>query len=176
MSYQNGTATSIADLFTKLNTFAAANGWTVDYSASDRLFLTRSGASDSVSVAFRWASSSPTCAGIYQHTAFINSSTDPGSHTNDSGQGAISGTNATLLTGRNVPLTNGSMQYWFFESDYYIYVVAETASNQVVHFGFGELVQRGSWTGGAFSYGYVAPSGTSASAILTSTTQLLDGL
>lgn len=151
--FETGTATNISDLFSRLATFATTAGWTNDHSASDRLFLTRSG----VSVAFRWSTTSPTCAGVYQHTAFVNSSTDPGNHTNDSGQGAISGTNATLLGGRHVQLVNSSMAYWFFESDVsganYLHCVAEIAPLQYVHFGFGALQKLGTWTGGEYSYG-----------------------
>lgn len=174
MSYETGTATNIADLFARLNTFASANGWTINHSASDRLFLTRSG----VSVAFRWSTTSPTCAGVYQHTAFVNSSTDPGNHTNDSGQGAISGADATLLTGRHVPLVDASMRYWFFESDTYLHAVAEVASLQVVHFGFGQLVKKGTWTGGAYSYGQRndPAGGTTDGAIRALSSALLDGL
>lgn len=173
MSYEAGTATNIADLFSKLNTFAAANGWTIDHSASDRLFLTRSG----VSVAFRWSTTSPTCAAVYQHTAFVSSGTDPGNHTNDSGQGAISGTDATLLTGRNVLLTNGSMRYWFFESDTYIHCVTELTPLNVRHFGFGALVKKGTWTGGEYAYGHRddPAGGTGDGALRVLSSQLLDG-
>lgn len=173
MSYETGTATNIADLFARLATFAGANGWTVDHSATDRLFLTRS----TVSVAFRWASSSPTCAAVYQHTAFVNSSTDPGNHTNDSGQGAISGTDATLLGGRHVVLTNGAMRYWLFESDTYIHAVAELQPQVFAHFGFGLLNKRGTFTGGEYSYGHrhvsTAASGVPLDPLSSS---LLDGL
>jgi hypothetical protein len=175
MAYETGTATNIGDLFARLNTFASANGWTIDHSASDRLFLTRS----TVSVAFRWSTTSPTCAAIYQHTAFVNSATDPGNHTNDSGQGNISGTNATLLTGRHVPFVDSSMRYWFFESDFYIHAVAEAVGTlSFTHFGFGLLDKRGTWTGGEYSYGWrIDPAGgTGDSAVRAVSTHLLDGL
>lgn len=158
--FQVGTASSIADLFSQLNTFAASAGWTVDHSASDRLFLTRTVGGVTCSVAFLWSTSSPTCAAIYQHTAFISSGTAPGSHTNDSGQGFVGTiTNANLLTGRNVFLANSAMSYWFFEDDSlspasHIYVVATTAPDQYAHFGFGSLIKLGTWTGGAFAYGH----------------------
>lgn len=175
MSYEAGTATNIADLFTKLSTFAVANGWTQDHAASDRLFLTRS----TCSVAFRWSTTTPTCAGVYQHTAFISSGTDPGNHTNDSGQGNISGTNATLLTGRHVPLVDSTMRYWFFEFDTYLHIVAEGAGTlTAAHFGFGILDKRGTWTGGEYAYGWrIDPAGgTGDSAIRSASTHLLDGL
>ena len=171
--FETGISTSITDLFqTKLATFAVAAGWTNNHSASDRLFLTRSDGSESCSVAFRWASASPTCAGIYQHTAFVSSGTDPGNHTNDSGQGSISGTDSVIDDGRHVPLTNGTQNYWFFESDYYLHCVVETASLRYVHFGFGILNKTGTWTGGAYSYGYRHVS----TALDTGGAYLLDGL
>lgn len=147
--YENAQFSTIADLFTKLNTFASANGWTVNHSATDRLFLTKG----SCSVAFRWSSSSPTCVGIYQHTAFVSSGTDPGNHTNDSGQGAVSGTDATLLTGRRALIPNTGGQYWFFEDDTYLHIVVENSPQVYTHFGFGILLKAGTWTGGAYSYG-----------------------
>lgn len=175
--YETGTATSISDLFSKLNTFATTAGWTIDHSASDRLFLTRTVSGNTCSVAFRWSTTSPTCAAIYQHTAFISSGTDPGNHTNDSGQGAISGTDATLLTGRNVLLPNGTMPYWFFEDDNYLHIVVEAATQQYRHFGFGVLVKSGTWTGGAYSYGWRNGStGTSDLAVTETASHLLDGL
>lgn len=154
MAYENSTATSIADLFSRLSTFAVANGWTEDYAASDRLFLTKG----SVSVAFRWASSGPTGAGIYQHTAFVNSSTDPGNHTNDSGVGAIGSTNAAIAAGRFCSINNAGVQYWFFEDDdgTDIKVVVENngvGGKDFRHFGFGSIDKLGTWTGGAYAYG-----------------------
>lgn len=175
MAYQNAQFTNVADLMGQLETFAVANGWTSDYSASDRLFLTKS----TCSVAFRWASSSPTGIAIYQHTAFINSATDPGNHTNDSGQGAISSSDATLMgtSSRSCPVPNTGGQYWFFEDDTYIHVVVETSAQQFSHFGFGILTKFGTWTGGEYSYGWKLDNtiGTGANATLTGNTFLLDG-
>ncbi len=171
MGYENATATNIADLFTKLSTFAVANGWTQDHAAADRLFLTKS----TVSVAFRWDAATPTCAGVYQHTAFIAAGTAPGNHTNDSGQGQVSGTDATLLTGRRVTLVNSTMQYWFFEEDTYIHIVVETSVGTVYrHFGFGLLDKFGTWTGGEYSYAGRTTGATNPQAS-TAYTELLDG-
>lgn len=177
MAYETGVATSIADLFDKLSTFATANVWTEDHSDVDRLFLTKS----TCSVAFRWSTTSPTLAAIYQHTAFISGATDPGNHTNDSGNGIISGVNATLATGRHVPLLNSNMRYWFFEDDTYVYVTAEVGgvgSLNFRHFGFGILEKVGTWTGGAFAFGQRddAAPGAGDAAIQEDTCAFLDGL
>lgn len=166
-------ASNIADLFTKLSTFAVAAGWTQDYAASDRLFLHKG----SCYVAFRWAASSPTGAGIYQALGFINSGTDPGSHTNDSGQGAISGTNATIMAGRSVPLVNSTMPYWFFtDGSNYVHVVVQVAGGDFRHFGFGSLDKIGTWTGGEYSYGHLVTVTTGTRAINGDSTVILDAL
>lgn len=171
--YETSQATNIADLFGKLYTFATANGWTGDENGATVVALTKG----TCSVAFRWASSSPTCAGVYQHLTYTSSATDPGNHTNDSGQGSVSGTDATLLAGRHVVLPNSSMQYWFFEDDTYIHVVVETATGRFAHFGFGILDKLGTWTGGAYSYGnrHDQLGGTSDLAVRPLLSYLLDG-
>lgn len=171
---ETGTASNIADLFSKLSTFAVTAGWTQDYSASDRLFLHKG----SCYVAFRWASSSPTAAGIYQALGFINSATAPGSHTDDSGSGVISGTDATIKTGRHVPLVNSSMAYWFFTSGTkdYVHAVVQVAGGDYRHFGFGNLDKQGSWTGGEYAYGHlVSPTAGSSRQTFSDATTLLDG-
>lgn len=172
--YETGTATSISDLLSKLGTFAGTAGWTVDQSTSTILALTRSG----VSVQLQCAASSPTCVGIYQSTAFINTSTAPGQHTNDSGQGFVGTINDTnLLTGRNCLLPNSTMTYWAFEDDNYLHVVVEAATQQFRHFGFGALTKSGSWTGGEYSYGWRNnSSGNTNLGDAETISHLLDGL
>jgi len=170
MAFETGTATTVADLFSKLNTFASGIGWTINHSASDRLFLTKG----TCSVAFRWASASPPGAGIYHHTAFLNSGTDPGNHTNDSGQGIVTGVAATLLTGRSVPMINTPFLYWFFAGTDHINIVVEVGSLQVRHFGFGQLTKFGTWTGGSYAFGWRHPG--VATATDHQATYMLDGL
>lgn len=173
MGYLTGTATSIADLFTQLSTFATdpLQGWTQNYAASDRLFLSK----NNVYVSFRWANSSPVHVGIYQALGFINNTTDPGNHTNDSGQGAIGSTDAIIDDGRHVRLVNSSMRYWFFEDDNYIHVVAESSTNVFRHFGFGELAKLGTWTGGEYAYGLRVLTANDAVATTDTVTAGLDG-
>lgn len=148
MSYETAQFTSVQDVMNKLSTFAQANGWTQDEASSGRLALTRS----TVSVAFRWATTTPTCIGIFNHTTWVTA-TDPGNHTGDSGQGVISGTNATILTGRHCLIPDSGGTYWFFESDTYLHVVIEYADQSYNHFGFGQMVKIGTWTGGDYAYG-----------------------
>ncbi len=175
MAYSNGTSTTMQNLFDNLSTFAVANGWTQDHAAAGRLFLTKS----TCSVAFRWSTTTPTVAAVYQHTAFIAAGTDPGNHTLDSGQGAISGTDATLAADRRVDLPNTTMQHWFFEGDDYIHVVVEASAGVAYrHFGFGILDKFGTWTGGAYSYGqrHSNDGGTGTLAVRADSASLMDGL
>lgn len=189
VNFSTGTATSVSDMMTKLSTFAVANGWTQDYAASDRLFLHSRVVPDMarVYVAFRWASSIPVNVAIYHALGFTTSSTDPGNHTNDSGQGVISGVDATIPNGRHVPLVNGSMTYWFFEqhdsaANYNdrLNVVVKVATNDYRHFGCGGLNKTGvGWTGGEFAYGWRwndASSDVDDLAIRADSNMLLDGL
>ena len=164
MAYENSQATDIQDLFDKLSTFAVANGWTEDHAASGRLFLSKS----TVYVAFRWDTASPANVGIYHALGFINSSTDPGNHTDDSGNGEITGTNANLDDSRFVDLVDSTMQYWFFEDDTYIHVAVETAAGvSFRHFGFGIGSKFGTFTGGEYCYGQRHGTSGTAKALRT---------
>jgi hypothetical protein len=180
VAYESSTASSISDLFDKLATFATANGWTKNEPAgltTDRLCLSKSG----VFVNFRWATTSPTAVGIYHALGYTTSATNPGNHTSDSGNGFYSATtvtNANILSSRYALVTNGSMTYWFFENDSspaYIHVVVTTGALQYSHFGFGELIKQGTWTGGEYAYGhYYNTAGTNVQLAETSSF-LLDG-
>lgn len=185
MAFQTGQATSIADLFSKLSTFAVANGWTQDHSAADRLFLSKVGSDDSVYVAFWWNTGTPLNVGIYQGNTFGGSGNAPGNSAHvDSGNGfTTAGTpsNTDFDDERYVALDDDTNTYWFFEDDDYIHVVVQrtTVSPEIfVHFGFGVLTKFDDWTGGAYVYGwrYDPAGGSSTSAIRTASTHLLDGL
>ena len=177
MAYSIGTATNIGDLFTKLSSFAQAQGWTEDYAASDRLFLHKS----TVYVAYRWDSGAPLNVGIYHALGFTSSGTAPGSHTDDSGQGAVSGTDATIAAARSVLLVNSSMAYWFMAGTTYLHVVVRLATNDYRHFGCGILNPKigDAWTGGEYCYGWrwnAASSDVSNLAVRTDSSMLLDAL
>jgi len=149
MANSFGTFTSVSDFFSKLSTFATTNGWTQNHSASDRLFLTNG----TVSVAFRWATSSPTVAAIYHHLGFIDPGIDPGNHTDDSGNGEISSSDALLDDQRHVKITDSGGNYWFFEDATYIHAAIEYQTGYFSHLGFGILTKLGSYTGGEYCYG-----------------------
>jgi hypothetical protein len=174
MAFETAQASSIQDLMDKLSTFATANGWTEDHAAAGRLFLSKS----TVFVSFRWSTTSPTVVGIYHALGFISSGTDPGNHTDDSGQGIVSGTDGTIATGRCVPIPNSTVTYWFFEDDTYIHVVVQASAGDFRHFGFGIVDKEGTWTGGEYAYGwrFSSAGGTSELAVRGDSTMLLDGI
>lgn len=168
MAYETGSASDIADLFSKLHTFATSTvstTWTSDENDTGNgvLAISKTTGSTECYVQFWWdEAGSPEAVGIYQSLGFINTSTDPGSHTDDSGNGyntSGSPTNSNYRTERHVDLgSDGPFpSYHFFEDDdattYYIHVVVEIETDVYRHFGFGILNKRGTWTGGEYCYG-----------------------
>ena len=156
MAFETGTATSLADLIAKLFTFAVAQGWTQDEQvpASGKAALHKG----NVFVSFQWDTSTPLHLGMYQALGFTGGNS-PGNHPNDSGQGLIGTTNSTLDDTPGVlNLGDGAfVSYFFFTgsgTEEYIHVVVELNDLTFRHFGFGEIVKFGSWTGGEYMYGH----------------------
>lgn len=182
MAYETGTATSLADLLSKLNTFAAANGWTVDE------FDTVGGdwalSKGTVFVSARWNVATPLELSIHQALAFSGTGTLPGNHTDDSGNGfntTSSHTNTDLDNERHVThIGNGPfLAYHFFEKDSgpaYLHVSVEVSAGSWRHFGFGTMEKVGTWTGGEYAYGQVMSTSLLHTAVLVSESYLLDGL
>lgn len=173
----------MSDFATKLDAFATANGWTQDEfnAGTGRFALSRTDGNDDVYVSFRWDTSTPQTLAIYNALGWT-SSTDPGNHPSDSGNGVISGSQASLGGGRGLFLDN-MVQWWGFEDSsdsapYIHFVVEIDASGPVyIHGGFGVLDKIGDWTGGAYAYGYRHISGVgSGVAVHQDTSVLLDGL
>lgn len=176
MSYINEQVTSLQDFVTKLNTFLTGTpGWTQDHldTGNGKWAIHKS----TVYVSFRWDTATPNHLGIYHALGFIGTGTDPGNHTDDSGNGAISGTDATIDNARNAAISNTPIQYWCFEDDTYAHVVVEVAADTYVHLGFGIMDQLGDWTGGEYCYGSKIYTPNSANVgIRGSNSFLLDGL
>jgi len=180
--YEIGTATSLDDLIrTKLRNFATATlGYTDDEgtSAAGRQYLSRSGGGLSLFFSCRFDTGTPQNLGLYQALGYINAGTQPGNHTSDSGNGIVTSTNATFVTGRSVVLANTSMNYWFFgdgAASNYVHVVVEPTpgSGSFRHFGFGLLGKVGTWTGGEYCYGHRTAT---AGSVNVNNSYLLDGL
>lgn len=176
MAFINETLSSMSDFATKLDAFAVANGWTQDEfnAGTGRFALSKS----TVFVSFRWDTATPSTLGIYNALGWVTA-TDPGNHTDDSGNGVISGTDASLATGRGLFITNTPVQWWGFEDANYLHFVVEISSGGPVyiHGGFGIIDKIGDWTGGEYAYGYSHFTGGGSNvAISGSSTVTLDGL
>lgn len=179
MAFQTGSSTNMADLLSKLLTFATANGWTQDQ------FNTGAGSfamhKNSMYVSGRWLVATPLHLSIHQALGYTGGN-EPGAHPNDSGNGYntdASHANGSLLTERCIEnMGNGPYpSYYFFENDAspaYLHVVVEISTNVFRHFGFGELNKIGTWTGGEYTYGHF--QGAVQSALNIDTSCLLDGI
>jgi len=199
--FQTQTTSSLQDLLTKLDTFLTTAGagnpaWTAENvdgggnsldTATGRWAISKSNSDDSCEVAFQWDTASPNALGVYQYLSGsgpgnYNNANAPWAQTDDSGNGAASSSDATLLTSRHVPIGNSPLQYWAFtgdtaSSEVYAHIVVETSLDVFVHFGFGIANKFNDWTGGAYAYGYrVNNSSNNAVAVNVESTLLLDGL
>lgn len=187
MTYATGTATSLEDLLSKISTFATTThgGWTQGYlNTTNGWFELHKG---NLSVSFKWTKSgTPTVLSVHQATGFINTSTAPGAHTADSGNGFNTTTtghsNANLETERCVrDIGNGPFpSYYLFADDVdedYIHVVVETSTGIFRHFGWGIISKYGNnWVGGEYAFGHYNDNATNATQTNSNTNTLLDGL
>lgn len=191
MTYATGSATSLTDLLSKLDTFAQTThgGWTSIYSpnpdTTNRWFELKKG---SLSVSMRYPSgiAAGNAVSLHHATGSSSAATAPGLHTNDSNNGyntAAGGTSANFLTERCISeMGNGPFQsYHFFADDTsprdYIHVVVEISSGMFRHFGFGTLEKFGdNWTGGEYVYGQFVNQPTSSPPTDPAHVFLLNGL
>lgn len=179
MSYINETVSSLQDFVTKLDAFLTGTpGWTQDHldTGAGKWAIHKTGTGISLYISFRWDTASPNVLAIYQALGFISTGTNPGNHTDDSGNGAVSSSDTTLNGQRRMPITNTPVQYWAFEDDTYVHVVVQTTSApRFVHFGFGVLDKFADYTGGEYCYGWRHVSTTQNVGTQLATTVLLDG-
>jgi hypothetical protein len=177
MSYATGTATSVENLVDILQTWASGTaGWTVDeYSAANNRCSMHLG---TVYVHFKWEDSGNYLA-IYQSLGYVGTE-EPWEHTDNSG---VSDATSPYDGARHVNfLTAGSFTaYHFFApsgAPYYIHVAVEPASGRFRHFGFGDLIKCGDWTGGEYCYGHFWDQGASGADVPNSAlhSMMLDGL
>ena len=163
MAYQTGSATDIEDLVDKLCIFAAAlstTPWTVDEKDLTAnyatLHYTDGGAGQNCFVSFRWDATTKTDLALFQSLGWSGPGVTPENHTDDAGGGD---TSVPINTGRRVNFASAGpfTAYHFFagEGDTpYIHVVVEVDSGRYRHFGFGNLIKHGTWTGGEYVYGH----------------------
>jgi hypothetical protein len=88
-----------------------------------------------------------TTLNLFQSTAFSGTGTAPGSHTGDSGSDHVVRV-----------LGNSGVNYYAFtdagSGPVFAYFAVEYAAGFWRHFGFGNLVKLGGWSGGEFCYGH----------------------
>ncbi len=168
MAFQTGTSTSIENLLTQLSTFLQANGWTETFFNTITADIGSIGFSKNgifVSMQYTEATDGGTMA-LYQATAADPSpTTDPWTATGDSGNGRRDNVPAFMDAGRCVNIFAGPhTAFFFFENDSgpaYINVVVEVDAGRYRHFGFGEIIKIGDWSGGEYCYGHFWDQGTS---------------
>jgi hypothetical protein len=157
MAYQTGTATDQTDLMSKLNTFAAANGYTTDYYNGTNKFLALSRSVDNLYVTFAWDAINTIA--MYQALGFSATYQEqPWNQANDSGNGS-STIPSQINRGRQVSIIgNGPFtKYYFFAytNPHNIFVVLEFSPGLYRHFGFGKVAKNSTWTGGAWCAGHL---------------------
>jgi len=184
MSFTNQNVSSMVDLITKLDTFLAGTpGWTTHNTAfaSGEWAARKTPSGIDIGFASQWDTAAPSALGIYHfHGGAYNSGNSPWDQNDDSGNGAASTTDATILGARFAGITDTPVQFWCFEDDHYFHVVVEwTFSGSLVysHFGAGYLDKFNDWDGGEYVYGGRANLGTASdAAVLQFSYNLLDGL
>lgn len=185
----NEQTSTMADFIDKLNTFLTTGGggnpgWTADrhVPASGEWAVSKAGTNDDVEVAFQWDTGGPSSLGVYQY----KSGSGPGNYVpasfpygqlNDSGNGALSTTEASLIGKRHAAISDSPLQYWCFTGDTYAHVIVQVNATRYTHFGFGVLDKFNDWEGGAYAYGERFQTGIGTDpAIQVGSTHLLDGL
>lgn len=157
MAYQTGSATDATDLMSKLNTFAAANGFTTDYYNGTTKFLALSRPALNIYVSFQW--DLVNTIAMYQALGFSGTYQEqPWNQADDSGNGQ-SDFSTFPDRGRQVSQIGAGpfTAYHFFAYDdpYAIHVVLEFSPGLYRHFGFGYIAKTGTWTGGAWCAGHL---------------------
>lgn len=134
MDYETGSASSPSDLLTKLATFAAGDGWTVNTPASGLVFL-----KGSAVVGVNGAASTVDLRGALSYDAGLAWNDQP----NNSGVTTQCDVGAGPFTA-----------YHFFsvteENKHALHVAVEISAGHFRHFSFGELIKHGSYTGGVY--------------------------
>ena len=163
MGNKNETVTSISDLISKLNSWAASNGFTsehidvtTDATTGGEWAMRRTSGATNIRFAASWDSENGgSYLALYQYSDQNYVIADrPWGQDHDSGNGFAGSTpDSSIKTHRHVLLGTTPIQYWAFEGDDYLHVVVEVSAGNYVHFGFGMMDKFGDWVGGEYCYG-----------------------
>jgi len=157
MAYQTGSATDQTDLINKLQIFAVANGFVLNYYNGTNKHCSLMRAVDNVYVSFAW-DGIDTIA-MYQALGYAGGYAEqPWNQSDDSGNGSDT-IPSQIDQGRQVSrIGNGAYTaYHFFAytNPYSIHCALEFSPGLYRHFGFGKLDKVGTWTGGAWCAGHL---------------------
>lgn len=150
MAYQLTTATSIDDILNTIAAFATSLGWTVD---RNNTFTSGSNTRRILTISRAGAD--------YAHFASELATTKLTLHTMRSigvstSVDLLSQPNRSTFSQTNLLTAGPYVNLWLFGesgSNPYIHCVIEHASGRYRHFGIGEMVKKGTWTGGSYCYG-----------------------
>lgn len=159
--YETGTPSTIQDLVDKLQTFAAANGWTVDEFDTTGNQCTLHEGSD-MYVTFAWDTTPATgssAIAIYQSLGWTTS-TAPDAMPDDSGNGDPTPSAVTTERRMEADQVGPYTAYYFFaQTDgtaalpKYINVVLQVSAGVYRHMQFGTIIKTNDWTGGQYAAG-----------------------
>jgi hypothetical protein len=145
--FETGTAAGVNDLLSKLSTFLAGAGWTINKDAADG-----SG---------RWLSAQKGSDLFlnFQSNPATTGTTDPGPWINMRGATGYADTTFTTQPGTQPQtticnkMTGAFTAYWFFEGDDYIHIVVEIEAGRFRHLHGGTLQKSCTFTGGTYVMG-----------------------
>jgi hypothetical protein len=148
MAWETGTATGVNDLLSKLSTFLAAAGWTINkdaVSGSGRWLSVQKGADLFVNLVSDPASTGTTNPGPWIYVVGATGYSGAGAYTAEPGAQPVA-TFANKMIG-------SFTSYYFFEGDDYCHVVVEIEAGRFRHIQFGTLQKACTFTGGTYVMG-----------------------
>lgn len=154
MPYETGTATGVADLISKIATFAAANGWTIH---SNGARTAGAGSGGTAVLLSRGA-----VFGAFLGNNGAGGTSDPGPWIEVYQFESFSAGSTETQPNKSINLFNNWMAgpyvaYHFFTppagaTNPYLHIVVEVQSGSYRHFGIGQIRRFGNFTNGVYNY------------------------
>jgi hypothetical protein len=148
MAFETGTATGVNDLLTKLSTFLAAAGWTInrdEVEGSGRWLSVQKGSDLFLNFLSDPATTGTTNPGPWIH---LRGATGYAGGSAFTAQPGVQPNHASINK-----MTGAFTAYWFFEGDDYIHVVVEVEAGRFRHLQGGTLEKTCTFTGGTYCMG-----------------------